>query len=250
MKKLLSVLLSGTILSAALALPAAAVEQISTGESVDAWALAPVNRAVQHKLLPQHLVGQDLREDITRTQFAALTVKLYEAMSGQTAQVPAQNPFKDTDDPEVLKAYDLGIVAGISGDTFGGDELLTREQAAVMLANVYKAASVINKKAYLLWMVSQGWDNSLNIDHDLTQQQSINVLSGVYNKINGALDTTGAIPFEDHSDISQWARESVYFMSKNKIVNGVGENRFDPQDNTQAQAALTMAVQMVEKFGR
>lgn len=249
MKKLLSLLLAGTMLSAALVLPAAA-DQISTGERVDAWALEPVNRAVQSKLMPENLVGQDLREDITRAQFAALAVKLYEAMSGQKTVAPSKNPFQDTEDPEVLKAYDLGIVAGLSADTFGGDQLVTREQAAVMLANVYQANNVISKKAYLLWVISQRWDDSLNHDTDLTQQQSANILSGVYYTLNNALDTTGAVPFNDHSAISEWARESVYFMSKNKIVNGVGNNCFDPQANAQSQAALTMAVQMLEKMGK
>ena len=248
MKKFLSVLLAGTILSAALALPAAAADQISTGERVDTWALEPVNRAVQNKLMPQQLVGQDLTEDITRVQFAALAVKLYEAMSGQKTAVPSKNPFKDTSDPEVLKAYDLGIITGISEDTFGPAQLITREEAAVMLTNTYKACTLINKKAYLLWIISQRWENSLNNDTDLTQQQMSNILSGVYYTINGSLDTTGAVPFADDGSISDWASESVYFMSKNKIINGVGNNCFDPQATTQCQAALTMAVQMLEKL--
>mgnify|MGYP003048688383 CR=1 FL=1 len=65
-----------------------------TGEPVDDWAANLVNEAIAKDLFPAHLKGQDLREPITRTQFAALSVRLYEAMSGQT--IPAftgTNPF-------------------------------------------------------------------------------------------------------------------------------------------------------------
>ena len=89
--------------------------------------------------MPDHLKGQDLREPITRLQFAALTVRLYETASGQSIAAPRENPFTDTSDPEALKAYSMGFTAGTSASTFGPGELLTREQAAVMLAAVYRA---------------------------------------------------------------------------------------------------------------
>ncbi len=90
-----------------------------TGEPVDEWALNLVNQAIAGGLMPDHLKGQDLREPITRLQFAALTVRLYET--------------------EALKAYSMGFTAGTSDSTFGPGELLTREQAAVMLTAVYRA---------------------------------------------------------------------------------------------------------------
>ena len=111
----------------------------ATGEPVDEWALNLVNQAIAGGLMPDHLKGQDLREPITRLQFAALTVRLYETASGQSIQVPGENPFTDTSDPEALKAYSMGFTAGTSDSTFGPGELLTREQAAVMLTAVYRA---------------------------------------------------------------------------------------------------------------
>ena len=110
-----------------------------TGEAADEWALNLVNEAIAGSLMPEYLKGQDLREPITRTQFAALAVRLYETVGGQTISVPEENPFSDTSDPEVLKAYSMGFTAGMSEGSFGPDETLTREQAAVMLASVYQA---------------------------------------------------------------------------------------------------------------
>ncbi|MBS7218784.1 MAG: S-layer homology domain-containing protein [Oscillospiraceae bacterium] len=110
-----------------------------TGEPVDDWAANLVNEAIAKNLFPTHLKGQDLRDSITRTQFAALSVRLYETMSGHT--VPAftgPNPFTDTTDPEVLKAYSMGFTSGVSNTTFGSGIQLNREQAATMLSAVYR----------------------------------------------------------------------------------------------------------------
>ncbi len=104
-----------------------------TGEPVDEWALDLVNQAISLNLIPACLKGQDLRTDITRTQFAALAVRLYEAISGTVVQAPAVSPFTDTSDPEVAKAHALGLVAGVSPTEFGVDVPLNREQAATML---------------------------------------------------------------------------------------------------------------------
>lgn len=113
----------------------------ATGEAVDEWALNLVNQAIADGLIPTALQGQDLREPITRSQFAALTVRLYETASGQTVPAPetGTNPFEDTSDLEILKAYSMGFTAGISDTAFGPQEHLTREQAAVMLSSVCRA---------------------------------------------------------------------------------------------------------------
>ena len=110
-----------------------------TGELVDEWAVDLVNGAIGMNLIPTHMKGQDLRTPINRTQFAALTVRLYEAMSGQTIPTPTiTNPFTDTSDEAVLKAYSMGFTAGISKTQFGANTLLTRQQAATMLCAVYQ----------------------------------------------------------------------------------------------------------------
>lgn len=102
---------------------------------MSAWVLEAVNSAEESKLVPSSLVGDNMTQNITRADFAAVAVKLYEALTGETVQV-GDNPFTDTNNPNVLKAYSLGIVNGTSPTTFAPDALVTREQAAVMLTNV------------------------------------------------------------------------------------------------------------------
>ena len=110
-----------------------------TGEPVDEWALDLVNQAISLNLMPAHLKGQDLRANITRTQFAALAVHLYEAVSGTVVQAPATSPFTDTSDTEVAKAHALGLVGGVSETEFGVNVPLNREQAATILSALCKA---------------------------------------------------------------------------------------------------------------
>ena len=49
--------------------------------------------------------------------------------------------------------------------------------------------------------------------------------------------------------ISDWAAESVSFMSGKGILNGVGDNKFVPAQVNQRQEALTLAVRMLEILG-
>lgn len=109
-----------------------------TGEPVDEWAVDLVNEAIALNLMPVRLKGQDLRGSITRQQFASLAVRLYETMGGQTISAPGSTPFTDTSDPEVGKAWALGLTAGTSATTFSPSRAISREQAAVMLSAVYR----------------------------------------------------------------------------------------------------------------
>ncbi len=191
------------------------------------WATAELERADELGLIPTSLYGEDLTQDITRAEFAAVAVKAYEALSG-TAAIPAvNNPFTDTSDVEVLKAYNIGAVNGTSATTYDPEALLNREQAATMLTRVFKKVSLA------------GW--TLATDSQFTLPYEKPAL------------------FADDNDISDWAKDSVYFMVANGIINGVGNNKFAPKNVTSAdeangyanatrEQALIIAVRMVENL--
>ena len=193
------------------------------------WAQDELARADELGLIPDCLDGVDLTADITRAEFAAVAVKVYEALSGTAAIPIVNNPFTDTSDVEVLKAYNIGAVNGTSATTYDPDALLNREQAATMLTRVFKKVTLA------------GW--TLPTDSQFT------------------LPYTKPAAFADDKDISDWAKDSVYFMAANGIINGVGNNKFAPKNvTTQEQAtgyanatreqALLIAVRMVENLGK
>lgn len=111
-------------------------EPVEITAAVSAWAKEQVDSAAASGLIADGL-GDDYTRNITRAQFAAVSVKLYEAMSGQTAPVAGDSPFTDTSDPVVIQAEALGFVGGVGGGKFEPASLVTREQAATMLSRVY-----------------------------------------------------------------------------------------------------------------
>ena len=104
--------------------------------SVSNWAKELVNSAAASGLIADGL-GDDYRVNITRAQFAAISVKLYEAMSGETAPAAGDSPFTDTSAPVIVQAEALGFVGGVGNGRFDPDSPVTREQAAVMLSRGY-----------------------------------------------------------------------------------------------------------------
>ena len=176
----------------------------SNNAQVDGWAKDQVNEAIASGLVAAGL-GEDYRVKITRAQFAATTVKLYEAMSGEKVPAAAENPFTDTSDSVILQAAELGFVYGITDDTFAPDSLVTREQAAAML-------------------------------------------SRVYTKLGGELPAVEATTFDDDGSVSDWARDSVAFMSDKGIVSGMGDNCFDPQGSASIEQALSIALRMFKNL--
>ena len=196
------------------------------------WAKAELSEADGLSLIPADLRTADLTQPITRAEFAAVSVKVYEALSGLVAEPAAENPFTDTSDPEVLKALNVGITNGLSETEFAPDKLLNREQAATMLSRVYK------KVAF------EGW--TLGTDGD-------------FGEAFRALFTMPEA-FTDDADISSWARDSVYFMASNGILKGMEGGTFQPRAVTEEQQAagyaqatreqaVLIAVRLVKNLG-
>jgi hypothetical protein len=191
------------------------------------WALPELEKAEEYGLIPDSLKGADLTKPITRAEFAAVTVKVYERLANTTAIPAVTNPFTDTKDAEVLKAYNASLVAGVAADKFAPAALLNREQAAVMLTRVFKRSTM------------PGWS--------------------LATESNYPLNYTKPAPFSDDAKISDWAKDSVYFMAANGVIGGTGNNNFSPRATTPAEEAmnhasatreqaLAIAVRMVEKL--
>lgn len=118
---------------------AAPSTEISAGyEGLSGWAAPEVNEAKSESLVTDKVMA-DFPKEITREEFCELAVLLYEKMTGNKAVPEAQNPFNDTSNPEILKAYKLGIVGGIGEGKFAPNNKVTREQISAMLLRTLKA---------------------------------------------------------------------------------------------------------------
>lgn len=172
------------------------------------WSKDEITEAETVGLVPDALAGKNLASSVSRGEFAAVAVRLYETLTGRTVQ-RAQTPFQDiAGDPnraDIEKAFGLNIAVGTSATQFSPDTQISREQLATMLCRTIK------KFKYPDW--------SLSTD-------------GEY-----YLDTAGVNPFADDADISDYAKPSVYYMTKMGIINGISATLFAPRNVTPEQAA-------------
>ena len=100
------------------------------------WAEDEVFAAIAIGLVPRSLQSAYLKET-TRAEFCALAVALYENYTG--GEIAGRITFTDTKDINVEKAAAIGVVDGYGNGIFAPDDLLTREQAATMLARIADA---------------------------------------------------------------------------------------------------------------
>ena len=177
------------------------------------WSTPELQRAADNKLIPDVLIGKDMTAPITRGEFAAVSVKLFEAMTGGKAVMSSECDFADISYNEnrnyILKAFNIGAINGYSDTVFAPDAFLQREQLAAMLTRVYKRAE---------WP-----DWSLQTDEQYT------------------INYSGVKKFDDDALISDYAKPSVYFLVKYGVLSGIGDNKFAPKNSTPAEEAAGYA---------
>ena len=176
------------------------------------WAEGYLTEAYAAGLLPDCLLGSDMTAPISRAEFAAAAVCLYESLSGASAPAPQSSPFRDTSDPAVLQAYTLGVVQGVGEGRFAPDATLTREQAATMLGRVCELA----------------FQGAVGTGAGLSPQ---------------------TLTFSDAGSIGDWARSYIGFFAAMGILDGMGNGRFAPQGTMTREQALKVAVVCLQKLG-
>lgn len=107
--------------------------------AASAWATGELKKAEEYGLIPDSLKGQDLTKSITREEFTEVSLLMYQKATGITDTTPySPNPFTDTENAQVLKAFKLGIAKGFSTTEFKPKDLINREQVAAMLVRTIK----------------------------------------------------------------------------------------------------------------
>ena len=142
------------------------------------WATEEVNAAINAELVTDSVMV-NYQANITREQFCEMVVRAYEKISGENAET-GNMYFSDTNNVEILKAANLGIVTGYGNNVFGPNDLITREQIATMLVrmidksvsyaniNVYNDNYFIDKNSISDWAVS-----SVNFAYDKGIMQGV-----------------------------------------------------------------------------
>ena len=188
LKKIIALALVSTLALGVLTIPASASDTPAT------WAAEDVNTAIDEGLVPTELQSS-YSEPITRAEFCALVVTMYETVV--SLRIAGRETFTDTRSTDVRRAAFIKVVEGYGDGTFGPDDELTREQAATMLMRLADAVGKPFAK------------------HSPT--------------------------FADNILIHGWAIEGVGACQAAGIMQGVGDNRFAPDDPyTREQSIVTI----------
>jgi hypothetical protein len=139
-------------------IPKFETESINFDGTQSSWAESELKEAYENGLTYGQ-IENNYQKPITREEFCVIVVKLYEKLGGK-APVLGTNPFTDTDNAEILKAYALGIVKGTSDTTFAPANNITRQEICVMILRALKAAK-------------PGIDTSLGSDFPFQDSSSI-----------------------------------------------------------------------------
>lgn len=121
-------------------------ENNTSGDIPSNWAGSYVDNVKNIPSLGIDRLANNYQKDITRGEFAYLSVKLYEYYTGQEI-LEGRKYFKDTADEWVLKAKRAGLINGYSDNTFRPNESIRREEIAAMFVNVFIAADMLYKES-------------------------------------------------------------------------------------------------------
>jgi uncharacterized protein YjdB len=180
----------------------AAIADVPSG-----WAKIGVDALTLRGVIPAALLS-GYQISITRAEFTALIVNVYEYVKGPYNQ-QMTSPFTDTADSnyveQISKGYELGIVDGTSASSFSPDGTLTREQCA-------------------------------------------KIISAAVSAINGSpVSSAAALLFGDTARIDSWALDYVRYAYENSLMTGTGVN-FEPLGILTREQAMLIAERMIEKY--
>ncbi|MCL2401383.1 MAG: S-layer homology domain-containing protein, partial [Oscillospiraceae bacterium] len=198
-KRLLSLILI-IVIAIGVAIPALAMDTPQSSE----WAVPFLRRANQAGLLTPS-AARDPRADLTRAEFAELVVIIVEQTLGNPIPIPANNPFEDTNDINVLKAWQYGIVNGVSATRFAPDSPVQRQDLCTMVIRAIR-----------------------QMETDL----NTTLLAA----------PSPTLPFNDASMIQAHAIDPIRLAYSNGIMEGNALGNFNPRSPISSQECVAVAI--------
>ena len=111
------------------------------------WAQDSISLLSSHDLLSNNLLDNNKYQNpITREEFAELAVGIYIKGKGISLEkIDAAHPFLDTSNKNIGRAYNLGIIKGISSRKFAPNKEITRQEIATILWRQAKIMDIPTK---------------------------------------------------------------------------------------------------------
>ncbi len=205
MKKFLSVLLTTAILSS---MPISALADTATYSE---WAKDSIEKAISLDIISENN-SIDYTKAITREKFCELVFDYC-----------FKNYFKNYTTEEISSYYE-------TNNHFSHHFSDTDNYKILILSGI----GIIQGKS----------DTEFAPDDTLTREEAATILNRVIYKMYPIFHTDLFFEFDDSSQISDWAMDSVQIMCNLGIMNGVGDNNFAPQDTYTTEQAIATIMRL------
>lgn len=230
-------------------------EEIYTASN---WAQTDINKANEKGLIPQDIQG-NYGDNINREEFSELAVTLYETLSRKKVSVQVDNPFKDTQNPNVIIANQLGLVNGRGDGIFSPYEKITKEEASMIIYKTLKVAKPrydysnshesefrdsnrISKWAkesvdylYGIEVLNGNNDNFFNPEDKISREEGIVLVKRLYDKVIEADRSAkkqlrvsrGSVRQAESNELTQLKDVISKQLGKSYRYGAAGPNNFD-----------------------
>lgn len=180
---------------------------------------------------------------------------------------PVRNPFIDVKQKdwfynEVMYVYENGLMLGTTDNMFEPNSNVTRAMFVTVLYRIEGEPTAelsgfadVEKDSYYEKAVAWAEKNQIVLGitdtefapHSNITREQMAAIVYRYAKFKGYdINTDNELSFVDAADISEYARDSVKWLTEKEIIIGDEEGRFAPQDNsTRAQAAAVFMRMLV-----
>lgn len=189
------------------------------------WAKEEIYEAYEKNLIPDIILDTtpELYMGSCRADVAAVAVKLYEKIVGEVTYSDIEDtPFTDcswfdrTKSSYIATAYKLGITKGETNTEFFPHYGISRQEIATMLYRTVKLAA----------------------NYKPGNSKVGNLLRNFNTFYAGNYKTK----FQDDSNIADYARESVCFMSDYGIIKGHDTGEFEPGEYASTEQVFIMSL--------
>lgn len=176
------------------------------------------------------------------------------------AQEINKNIFDDIDDVEwakdaIVYLAERKIVNGVGAGKFAPNDTVTRAEMAKMISGVFLTEEQSGenpfgdvsdadwsfefiKKAYASGIITGYDDGTFRPDDEITRQDAAVMLYRAAKKFNIEFYAEITKSFVDENEFADYAKEAISNMYNMGFINGVGDNRFAPNEKTtRAQTA-------------
>ena len=158
----------------------------------------------------------------------------------------------------VQKLYQKNMVSGKSKTEFAPNELVTREEFAKLVVNVFGLSQSSAQcsftdvdtsawyapyvaAAYENGMITGKDDGSFGVGETISRQDVCTIVHRAMLRLRG-FNTAGTLTFADSGSIADYAKDAVAALCGAGIIHGMDDGRFAPQEGTtRAQAAVICA---------